>query len=29
MLIQTPAEGLYDELFDQDNRVRPQCWNTG
>ena len=25
MLIQTPAEGLYDELFDEDNRVRPQC----
>lgn len=23
MLIQTPDEGLYDELFDQDNRVRP------
>ncbi|KPQ30560.1 MAG: hypothetical protein HLUCCX14_00395 [Marinobacter excellens HL-55] len=25
MLIQTPAEGLYDELFDQNNKVRPQC----
>lgn len=25
MLIQTPAEGLYDELFDENNRVRPQC----
>jgi len=23
MLIQTPAEGLYDELFDPDRRVRP------
>lgn len=25
MLIQTPAEGLYDELFDEDNRVRSHC----
>lgn len=25
MLIQTPPEGIYDELFDEDNRVRPSC----
>ncbi|MEO9588605.1 MAG: circularly permuted type 2 ATP-grasp protein, partial [Marinobacter sp.] len=25
MLIQTPPEGIYDELFDQNNRVRPSC----
>lgn len=25
MLIQTPDEGLYDELFDPENRVRPHC----
>ena len=25
MLIQTPDEGLYDELFDAENRVRPHC----
>ncbi len=25
MLIQTPDEGLYDELFDSENRVRPHC----
>ncbi|NVD36496.1 circularly permuted type 2 ATP-grasp protein [Marinobacter lutaoensis] len=25
MLIEPPAEGLYDELFDSDNRVRPHC----
>lgn len=25
MLIQTPDEGLFDELFDPDNRVRPHC----
>lgn len=25
MLIQTPDEGLYDELFDHENRVRPHC----
>ncbi len=25
MLIQTPGDGLYDELFDEDNRVRPHC----
>jgi uncharacterized circularly permuted ATP-grasp superfamily protein len=25
MQIQTPPEGLYDELFDDNNRVRPSC----
>ncbi|CAN0599245.1 unnamed protein product, partial [Ectocarpus sp. 12 AP-2014] len=25
MLIQTPPEGIYDELFDENNRVRPSC----
>ncbi|MBW0148404.1 circularly permuted type 2 ATP-grasp protein [Marinobacter arenosus] len=25
MLIQTPDQGLFDELFDQDNKVRPHC----
>ncbi|QCF25468.1 circularly permuted type 2 ATP-grasp protein [Hydrocarboniclastica marina] len=25
MQIQTPHAGLYDELFDQDNQVRPSC----
>ncbi len=25
MLIETPAEGLFDEFFDADNRVRPHC----
>ncbi|MBW4935335.1 circularly permuted type 2 ATP-grasp protein [Marinobacter sp. F4206] len=25
MLIQTPEQGLFDELFDQNNKVRPHC----
>lgn len=25
MLIETPGEGIYDELFDPQNRVRPHC----
>ena len=25
MLIETPDAGLFDELFDEDNRVRPHC----
>jgi uncharacterized circularly permuted ATP-grasp superfamily protein len=25
MLIQTPGKGLYDELFDQNNQIRPHC----
>ena len=25
MLIQTPPEGIFDELFDENNRVRPSC----
>ncbi|MBW7472075.1 circularly permuted type 2 ATP-grasp protein [Marinobacter sp. M216] len=25
MLIQTPDQGLFDELFDRDNKVRPHC----
>lgn len=25
MLIETPDTGLFDELFDENNRVRPHC----